>query len=173
MDDHTHQLFVAITKSYPRFADGRINYKDVPVTFGLNCIVVHDQHILLAERSSKVGVFPNHWSGISGYIDTHESVADVARRELQEEVGIIDDHIKHLIPGDKVTVSGVTAGAACHIIPVFVELHHKPQLSTNWENTQVSWVPLSHVESYKLVPGFTDLLEAALRVKQSQAAAAL
>ena len=46
-----------------------------------------------AARRSGLRSYPNHWCGISGYLDDDRSVEEKARQEMLEEVGIAADRI--------------------------------------------------------------------------------
>ena len=72
---------------------GQVDYTHIRYAPVLNAVVVCQGKVLLLQRSSSMRSYPNHWCGISGYLDDRRSVEDKARQEMLEEVGITADRI--------------------------------------------------------------------------------
>jgi 8-oxo-dGTP diphosphatase len=54
--------------------------------------------LLMQERDDKTTVDPNRWSLIGGAVEPGESSLAAARRELEEETGIVTDALRSLGP---------------------------------------------------------------------------
>ena len=53
---------------------GQVDYTHIRYAPVLNAVVVCLGKVLLLQRSSGMRSYPNHWCGISGYLDDHRSV---------------------------------------------------------------------------------------------------
>lgn len=51
------------------------------------CMIHNDTHILLGRKKRGFGV--GYWNGFGGHVEEGETIEDAARREIQEEAGII------------------------------------------------------------------------------------
>lgn len=143
-----------LTRDYPRFEDGRIDYtiaRHCPV---VECVVVHDNHALLVHRSEQVLIYPNSWGAVTGFIDEIKPLREIVLAELHEEVGIKAGHIKHLEIFGRLHQPDVRLERDWHVFPSLAVLHKKPAIKTNWENKKAEWVPLHRVLTYDLMPGF-------------------
>lgn len=90
----------SITKGYPHFDDGRIDYTNARACPVLNCVVVYGDEVLLTLRSKEVIAYPEMWNGISGFIDVIKPLEEIALQELEEELGI-QTHILSKLPSKK------------------------------------------------------------------------
>jgi hypothetical protein len=72
---------------------GQVDYTRIRYAPVLNAVVVCGGKVLLLQRSSGMRSYPNHWRGISGYLDDDRSVEDKARQEMLKEVGITAEWI--------------------------------------------------------------------------------
>lgn len=52
--------------------------------------------LLMQERDEKAPVDPNRWALIGGAVEPGESMLDAARRDLEEETGIVNDDLRSL-----------------------------------------------------------------------------
>jgi hypothetical protein len=57
---------------------GQVDYAHIRYAPVLNAVVVCRGKVLLLQRSSGMRNYPNHWCGISGYLDDDRSVEDKA-----------------------------------------------------------------------------------------------
>jgi hypothetical protein len=64
---------------------GQVDYTHIRYAPVLNAVVVYLGKVLLLQRSNEMRSYPNHWCGISGYLDDDRCVEDKTRQEMLEE----------------------------------------------------------------------------------------
>lgn len=152
-----------LTKNYPRFKDGRIDYSDERICFVLNCVIVCGDEILLAKRSNNLIAYPGCINGISGFIDrTDLTIDEQAYAELEEELGVKPSDVKNLKICKKIIQNDESINREWHVFVVLVELKRKTQLNLNWENQSATWYQISSSFDLKLMPGFINTLGVAI-----------
>lgn len=110
--------------------------------------------------------YPDAISGISGFIDDmNMSVEETARNELSEEAGAPLDDIIKLAVGEKIIQTDSNLGREWHVYPVLVEFKNVFDPVINWENKSVFWHDLDRLDELTLMPGYADILAAALKMR--------
>lgn len=155
------QELEAMTKHYPRFADGRIDYTQARVCPVVNCTVMYGDEVLLTFRSAEVIAYPETWSGVSGFVDVIQPLEKTVLTELEEEVGIAEEHVEELVVFDKIVQADEALGREWHVFPAYARLQYKPEIRTNWENKHAVWVPRHEVLEMALLPGYRAVFECA------------
>lgn len=155
-----------IIKEYPRFEDGRVDYTNERICFALNCVVIWGDQLLLTERGADVIAYPGAISGVSGFIDDLTiSIEDTARNELAEEAQAPIDDITTLIVGEKIVQTDSDLGREWHVYPVLVEFKNMFDPVIFWENKSIFWHDLHKVQELPLMPGYSDILAAAIKLR--------
>lgn len=156
------------TKSYPRFADGRIDYSNERICFVLNCVVMCGNKILLTKRSADVVAYPNTINGISGFIDrTDMSIEDLAKNELIEELDAPTETIDNLAVGVPFVQVDNSINREWRVTAVLVEFSQPFEPKVNWENKSARWYELDKVSDMVLMRGFPETLEKALKLRDA------
>jgi len=151
-----------LTKDYPRFKDGRIDYTNARVCPVLNCTVMCGDEVLLTYRSKDVIAYPETWNGISGFIDEIKPFNQIVRDELSEEVNIQADDIASISIRQKMIQIDDAINREWHVWPVLVELKRKPEIKTNWENKEAKWVLKNDVLKLALMPFYAETFQIAI-----------
>lgn len=94
-------------------------------------------------------------------------IEDTARNELSEEVQAPLDDITALAVGEKIVQVDATLDREWHIYPVLVEFNTVFDPIINWENESAFWHDINKLEEVALMPGFSDTLTAALKLRQA------
>ncbi|SEO93411.1 Translation initiation factor 2B subunit, eIF-2B alpha/beta/delta family [Halogranum amylolyticum] len=117
----------------------------------------HRGRILLVRRSDAVGTYPDRWGGISGYVegDPDDALTD-ARRELAEEVGVLDATLVRA--GDPIEV--VDGDREWTVHPLLFEWNDDGELAPNEELAAVEWVHPPAVLDRATVPALWAAYEA-------------
>jgi translation initiation factor 2B subunit (eIF-2B alpha/beta/delta family) len=112
---------------------------------------------LLVRRSDAVGTYRGQWGGVSGYVegDPADALVD-ARRELEEEVGVLD--ATHVRTGDPVEV--VDGDREWTVHPFLFEWNDTGDLTLNEELTTAEWVHPPTIFDRETVPALWDAYEA-------------
>lgn len=136
---------------------GQKDYTSVRRAPVLNCIVHHGRRILLVRRSATLRFYPGFWNGISGFLDDDRSVAQKAKAELLEEVGLRPSEILSIEEGAVFTQEEPRYQKTWIVHPVLVCVT-KESVSLDWEAQAYRWVSVSAARRLKLLPGFDRVL---------------
>lgn len=167
IEDKLH-VMSEITRQYPRFKDGRIDYSDRRVCFVVNCVVVCSQKVLLTKRSEKVGTYPGTINGISGYLDrTDVSVDGQVITELREEINAPLEHLVSLKIGDEVIQYDESINREWHVFPALAVFDRMFTPKVNWENKNAKWYEIQTAKKMRLMPGFYETLELSLSLDKN------
>jgi 8-oxo-dGTP diphosphatase len=123
----------------------------------LNAVVVCRGKVLLLQRSSGMRSYPNHWSGISGYLDDDRSVEDKARQEMLEEVGITGEKILSMQRGTVLLQEAPDCGKSWLVVPVLVRVGDRCY-RLDWESQAADWFSMTEAMRLRLLPGFEAVI---------------
>jgi ADP-ribose pyrophosphatase YjhB (NUDIX family) len=149
-------------KRYPKFKDGRVDYTNERVCPVVNCVVMCGDKVLLTERGPDVIAYPNTWNGVSGFIDTFDSLEKIVSEELNEELCLDPKDIKELTVLDELLQVDDNINREWHVFPVLAVVDRQFKPKTNWENKTAHWLSVSDVRKRDLLPGFEAVLDAVL-----------
>lgn len=155
-----------ITRDYPRFDDGRIDYTNEKVCFVLNCVVIYGDEILMTKRSADVIAYPNTLNGVSGFIDrTDLDIEELAKNELREELNApIEKIIKFKISQPFIQIDE-SINREWHVFAVLAEFSEQFIPKINWENKSAEWFKIDDLKTMSLMPGFKETLDIALSLR--------
>ncbi len=147
------ELF-ALFSSYPRFADGRIDFTESPLAAAVHVLLRVDDQVLLVQRSTAVQSFPLFWSGVTGYLDEPVSLQEKASEELEEELGLTGITIQFLehpliVSSSRQKIISFLGSAV---------LSSKPVIVLNEENVSYAWVDFTSISSYQTIPFFDEVV---------------
>jgi hypothetical protein len=153
-----------ILSTYPKFADGRIDYTAALICYVLNCTAVCGDRVLLTRRSDKVITYPGMVNGISGFVDQPDvAIEDLAKIELDEEVGA--PSAARIKVGEIITQIDDTINREWRVYPVLAEFKTEFAPRLNWENRAAFWCDIGEVQELQLLPGFAETFAAALAMR--------
>lgn len=78
---------------------GQVDYTNIRYAPFINCVVRHNDTILIVQRNPKMRLYPNFWNGISGFLDDGGSIEQKVKDELPEELGIGENDIASIHRG--------------------------------------------------------------------------
>jgi 8-oxo-dGTP pyrophosphatase MutT (NUDIX family) len=156
------ELVRTLAAALPKFDDGRIDYTTSAVAPVVNCIVWHQDLVLLLQRSNRVGQGKGKWSGVDGYIDRLVPLQVIVLNELREELGISDTDVVRVAVADSYESEDRQAEVKWVVFPVLVELSRVPEISLDWEHTQYSWIKPGEIHNFDILPGQDRVLRLAL-----------
>lgn len=115
--------------------------------------ITHGSDVLLIKRAAHKRVFPNQYNGLGGYIESDEDPYTSARREIQEECGLVVNDL-HLAAVHHIN----TGGPHGIILFVFVgEAASRDVVGDEREGT-LEWVPIQRLSEYDLVEDLPFIL---------------
>lgn len=128
----------------------------------INCVVRHEDKILLVKRSSGMKLYPGRWNGISGFLDDRRSLEEKVKAELKEELGIPERCVQSIQRGTIFDQEAPQYKKTWVVHPVLVDVS-TDAVRLNWEAKEYAWVDLQNIKQFDLLPGFGKLLETLLR----------
>ena len=159
---------IASTKNYPRFADGRIDYTNERVCYVVNCTVVAGDRVLLTRRGADVMAYPNTINGVSGFIDdTSKSLEEIAKQELTEELCAPLERLQRLVVAEPIVQIDDDIKREWHTYAVLAEFSEEFTPRTNWENKSARWFAIADVPTMKLMRGFREAFEIAMKLRSA------
>jgi len=158
MDDFL-KLVEGLSKTLPKFPDGRIDYTNSAEAAALNIFVEASGEFLLLKRSEKVGNYGGKWASVAGYMDEVRPIEEKVLEELREEIGVEKELIKNIAIGNVFFKKDLKLEKIWIICPIVVKLKSKPEINLDWEHTEFKWVRKEEILSFDLMPGVELALE--------------
>lgn len=144
---------------------GQIDYTNAKTVPVVNCIVVHNNQILLVRRSKKLRFYPDYWHCIAGFMDDEKDALEKVKEELWEETGVENDSIVRIELVKKVEKYDTRHQRTWIIHFVFMEIN-TDTVRLNWEASEYQWV--SRDEFARLEPMIPFFKSNALKVLSEQ-----
>lgn len=123
-------------------------------------LLTPDGRVLMQHRADWTSC-PLTWGVPGGARDSHESAADAALRESEEETGVRADQVRVL--GQDVTSGPFPAdpqrpdlAGDWTYTTVYAIADQEPETTPNAESLELRWVPLGEVTELDLLPAFRD-----------------
>jgi ADP-ribose pyrophosphatase YjhB (NUDIX family) len=79
---------------------GQVDYTNIRWAPVINCVLKNRNKILLVQRSKDLEYYPGYWTGISGFLDTNDSLSDIVYTEIEEELGFNREDVTKITAGD-------------------------------------------------------------------------
>ena len=137
---------------------GQIDYTKARWAPVINCVLKHNNKILVVQRSEELNFYPRYWNGLSGFLDDKRDLIEKITDELKEEVGISKNKIKRVWLGQIFHQEESKYQKTWIVHPILVEVEiNKIQL--DWEAQNYKWLTLQEIKKLKLLPGFEKVLE--------------
>jgi isopentenyldiphosphate isomerase len=135
---------VIATVSRAEMRARRLQHRSVGIA-----VMSTDGRLLIHRRSESKDIWPGWWDiAAGGVVTAGETYDDAARRELAEELGLVDVEIEHL--GEARYVDDDLA-AICHGYRV---VHDGPFSFDDGEVTEVRWVTFAELDAIRATHRF-------------------
>ncbi|MDP3956425.1 MAG: NUDIX domain-containing protein, partial [bacterium] len=138
---------------------GQIDFTNVRRAPVINCVVRYNGKILIVQRSAGMKFYPGYWNGVSGFIDDERSVAQKAKDEIKEELGIAEEDITTIYEGEVFEQEEPSYNKTWLVHPVLVDVN-TDKITLDWEAEKYKWIEVTEAKNYNLLPGFDKVLEA-------------
>lgn len=138
---------------------GQVDFTEARWAPVINCVLKHEGKILVVQRSEGMNFYPGHWNGIAGFLDDHRSLEQKVRDELREELGIRSQDIVSMKLGKIFDQEAPKYKKTWIVHPVLVKVK-TDKVSLDWEAQSYRWLKINEAKKLKLLPGFSEVLEA-------------
>ena len=138
-------------------APGQVDFTHVRWAPVVNCVLCHEDKILLVKRSHNLRLYPDYWNGISGFLDDDKNLTEKVHQEVREETGLTTEHIVAIKPGTIFDQEEPKYGKTWIVHPVLVEVNTN-KIKLDWEAADYQWVTPTEATKLKLLPGFGRVL---------------
>lgn len=167
IEEELHKKLQDFSKELPHFKDGRIDYTHAEISPAVLCFVMHQARLLLVKRSDKVLAYGGKWHGIGGFLDDpQKSLMQKIHEELNEELGVQEKDIDHVVTGKMLRVDDPFFKRTWELCLALVELKAEPTIRLDWEHTAYRWIDPEDLASYDAVPGLQDAFEVARNMEK-------
>jgi len=136
---------------------GQVDYTTVRYAPVINTVITHKGKILLVQRSADMRLYPNYWSGVSGFLDDQKSIEEKVYEELKEELGIKKTDVESLTRGAVLLQESPEYQKTWLVVPVLVKVKTS-EFEINWESSRAQWFARQEIVGLKLTPGFDEVL---------------
>lgn len=119
-------------------------------------------HILIVQRSQRVGSYHSQWAGISGFVEANTTPDEQAYTEIREETGLQRDQVRMLRRGAVVEHLDPSIGRHWYIYPFLFEVLAPTAIRTDWEATDMRWIVPSELPNYETVPKLLEVYNSAI-----------
>jgi ADP-ribose pyrophosphatase YjhB (NUDIX family) len=151
----------AAAERYGTFPDGRVNYTAADIAPVIMCVVTDGNEILLVRRAQGLADAEGYWSVVSGFIDEPKPVAEQARQELEEELGVVVP-ASHIAVRASYTLNNPQEKRQYIIFPCLLRVTSKPAITLDDEHTDYAWILPATIQDYTVLDDLTFLIQKAL-----------
>jgi len=134
---------------------------DTTTTPVITAFLWDGRRVLLALRSEQVSTFPEHWAGISGYLEGDDPL-EWALVEIQQEVGLSREHVTLRRIGEPLDAAGASDNRVFLVHPFLFSVEENATIRGDWEAKRLEWVPveeLLHRRRSPVVPRLYDAFD--------------
>lgn len=120
-----------------------------------------EPHILIVQRSQRVGSYHGQWAGISGFVEPDTTPEEQAYTEIREETSLQREQVHLLKRGEVVEHIDPALGRHFYIHPFLFEVLSPEAIRTDWEARAMRWIVPSELVNYETVPKLWEVYESA------------
>jgi ADP-ribose pyrophosphatase YjhB (NUDIX family) len=143
------------------FSDGRVDYSRAGIAPIVMCTVTCGQEILLVKRGYGLADAEGYWSTITGFIDAVKPVAEQARQELREELGL-DIPIGQIAVAPSYTLKNQHNRRTYIVFPCHTAVDRKPAIQLDQEHTEYVWSTRARILDFHIMADLPYSIDAAL-----------
>lgn len=137
---------------------GQIDFSKARWAPVINCVLKHKGKFLAVQRSKELNFYPEHWNGVSGFLDDGRSLKQKVEDELREELKISKKDIVSIKLGKIFDQEAPKYKKTWIVHPVLVQVA-TDKISLDWEAQDYKWLKIKEIKKLKLLPGFEEVLK--------------
>lgn len=150
-------------KKYGRFEDDRIDYTNSPIGPIVMCTVSSQGKILLVKRGYGLADANGYWSTINGFIDEDKPVKQIARQEIEEELGL-KVKLGAIKMATSYTLKNPKEKRSYIVFPCLISVPAQPKIVLNSENTDFAWIDRVELSNYHILDDLPEAIDRALKL---------
>ncbi len=147
-----------IKKSKFKLKPGQVDYTNIKWAPVINCVLKFEEKFLIVQRSKELNFYPEHWNGISGFLDDDRSFNQKVEDEIEEELGIKKEDITFIEMKEIFHQDAPKYNKTWIVHPVLVGVKTN-KIVMDWEAQDYKWISLEDIGNFDLLPGFDMVLE--------------
>ncbi len=144
---------------------GKDDQQQLRETHVVSCFLLRkdmDQpHLLIVQRSSRVGSYNARWAGISGFIEAGVTPEEQAFTEIREETGLQGQQVRMLKRGKVIDYEDASIGRHWYIHPFLFEVSAPDAIALDWEAVKMRWIVPSDMYTFQTVPKLEEAYQSA------------
>lgn len=149
---------------YGTYQGKAVNYIHANTAPIVMCTVKCRDEILLVKRGFGLADAEGYWSTNNGFIDEVMSVAEIARKEIKEELSV-DVSIGQVKVGKSYTLENPAEKRNYIVFPCLIELQEKPEIILDREHTEFRWIKRNQLENFEILDDLPYAIDAALSLR--------
>ena len=118
-------------------------------------------HLLIVQRSRRVGSYNARWAGISGFIEADVTPEEQAFTEIREETGLQGQQVRMLKRGKVIDHEDASIGRHWYIHPFLFEVSAPDAIALDWEAVKMCWIVPSDIHTFQTVPRLEEAYQSA------------
>jgi ADP-ribose pyrophosphatase YjhB (NUDIX family) len=119
-------------------------------------------HLLIVQRSGRVGSYNARWAGISGFLETGVTPEEQAFTEIREETGLQGEQVRMLKRGKVIEYEDASIGRHWYIHPFLFEVYAPDAIVLDWEAEKMLWIAPSDMHAFQTVPKLEEAYKSAV-----------
>ena len=124
--------------------------------------LTHRDKVLVLKRSSRVGTYRRHWAGVSGYLESEDTLKQ-AYTEMAEEVGLSKQDVTLVKAGEPLEIVDDAQNRSWRVHPFLFAVHEPDKIRLDWENREMRWILPAEIGGLHTVPALKEVLERVIK----------
>jgi len=145
----------------PKFVPkpGQVDYTNIRYAPVIQCVLKHNDNVLLLKRSQDLRIYPGYWSGVAGFLDDAKDVEVKVYEELKEELGLKRKNVISIKHGNLLSHEAKEYVKTFLILPFLIEVD-TDNINLDWETSEYKWLAPEDAKKMNLMPGFDKVFRA-------------
>jgi len=148
-------------KKYGTYQGRAVNYTNARIAPIVMCTVKCGDEILLVKRGYELADAEGVWSTNNGFIDEIMPVAEIAQKEIKEELSV-SAPLEHIKVGKSYTLVNPAEKRKYVVFPCLVLLDEKPKIVLDREHTEYRWITRNQLANFEILDDLPYAVDAAL-----------
>lgn len=145
--------------------EAKTNSQQLRETHVVTCFLLRKDmdppHLLIVQRSQRVGSYNARWAAISGFLEPGVTPEEQAFTEIREETGLQGEQVRMLKWGKVIEYEDTSIGRHWYIHPYLFEVSAPDAIALDWEAVKMRWIVPSDIHTFQTVPKLEEAYQSA------------